>query len=237
MILTCPSCVTRYEVDGTQFPDSGRDVRCAKCGHVWHASPNDDEYAAPKAPAPEDYQQPIARDPEPQSRPGDDDDDLESQTIPSPTRSAPWYTTKPVLLAGSIGLVAVVLVIGVVASVYRREVVEAWPKTASLYSGLGVNVAPLGLKLGNTKTFAVPQNGQIVLTVTGAVTNVAGRELPVPQIRVGLVDRDKRELYHWTVAPKVMTLKPGQTTQFVTRLSNPPDGAANYEIRFAKAGE
>jgi len=96
---------------------------------------------------------------------------------------------------------------------------------------------PSGLKLGNTKTSEAPQNGRIVLTVSGAVTNVTGRELPVPQIRVGLVDHDKRELYHWTVAPQVMTLKPGQSTHFVTRLSNPPDGAASYEVRFAKAGE
>ncbi len=239
MILTCPSCVTRYEVDGTKFPPSGRDVRCAKCGHVWHALPNDEvipeSFAEP--PAPEVYQQPVSRDPEPQPRPAEDYYDEEQGFEPAAAQAQPWYARKTTLMAGWAGLAVVVLVIGFVASVYRREVVEVWPKTASLYSGLGVKVAPAGLKLGNTKTFEVPQNGQLVLTVTGAVTNVASRELPVPQIRVGLVDRDKRELYHWTVAPQVMTLKPGQSTRFVTRLSNPPDGAANYEIRFAKAGE
>ena len=36
MILTCPSCDTRYSVDGTKFPSQGRTVRCAKCGHSWH---------------------------------------------------------------------------------------------------------------------------------------------------------------------------------------------------------
>ncbi len=239
MILTCPSCVTRYEVDGTKFPPSGRDVRCAKCGHVWHALPNGEVIAAPppEPPAPEVYQQPYSRDPEPQSRPAAEEYYEEREAEPAVPGAGPWYTRKPALMAGWAGLAAVVLVIGLVASVYRREVVEVWPKTASLYSGLGVKIAPAGLKLGGTKTFAVPQNGQVVLTVTGAVTNVANRELPVPQIRVGLVDRDKRELYHWTVAPQAMTLKPGQSTRFVTRLSNPPDGAANYEIRFAKAGE
>jgi predicted Zn finger-like uncharacterized protein len=30
MILTCPSCVTRYSVDGAKFPAAGRQVRCAK---------------------------------------------------------------------------------------------------------------------------------------------------------------------------------------------------------------
>ncbi|MDR3526539.1 MAG: DUF3426 domain-containing protein [Rhizomicrobium sp.] len=238
MILTCPSCVTRYEVDGTKFPPSGRDVRCAKCGHVWHALPNDEVMPAPapEPPPAEDYQQPYSRDPEPQSGAAEDEYYEEREAEPVAPRAA-WYTRKPVLIAGWSGLVAVVLVIGLVASVYRREVVEVWPKTASLYSGLGVKLASAGLKIDNYKTFSVPQNGQIVLTVTGAVTNVANRELPVPQIRVGLVDREKRELYHWTVAPQVMTLKPGQSTRFVTRLSNPPDGAANYEIRFAKAGE
>ena len=36
MILTCPQCSTRYQVDGAKFPSTGRNVRCAKCGHVWH---------------------------------------------------------------------------------------------------------------------------------------------------------------------------------------------------------
>ena len=36
MILTCPSCGTRYSVDGAKFPAAGRTVRCAKCGHSWH---------------------------------------------------------------------------------------------------------------------------------------------------------------------------------------------------------
>src|SRR5258708_5032755 len=36
MILTCPQCATRYQVDANKFPASGRNVRCAKCGHVWH---------------------------------------------------------------------------------------------------------------------------------------------------------------------------------------------------------
>ena len=36
MILTCPQCATRYQVDGAKFPAAGRNVRCAKCSHVWH---------------------------------------------------------------------------------------------------------------------------------------------------------------------------------------------------------
>jgi hypothetical protein len=34
-----------------------------------------------------------------------------------------------------------------------------------------------------------------------------------------------------------MTLRAGQTSKFTTRLTNPPDGARHFELRFAKAGE
>ncbi len=42
MIITCPSCSTRYPVDAASFAPSGRKVRCAKCGHSWHQAPPTD---------------------------------------------------------------------------------------------------------------------------------------------------------------------------------------------------
>jgi len=39
MILTCPSCDTRYLTEDTSFGSEGRDVRCASCGHQWHQEP------------------------------------------------------------------------------------------------------------------------------------------------------------------------------------------------------
>src|SRR5512135_1482906 len=62
MILTCPQCATRYQVDADKFPPAGRNVRCAKCGHVWHQlgpAPEPDPDAEimvqepPRAPEPE----------------------------------------------------------------------------------------------------------------------------------------------------------------------------------------
>ncbi|GAA0550434.1 putative Zn finger-like uncharacterized protein [Rhizomicrobium palustre] len=247
MILTCPACTTRYEVDAAKFPAAGRNVRCVKCSHVWHAMPESEEdpdsiFAAPepvaRQPEPEptprgpQIRTPEIRDPEPQ----DDDAAGHDQASAAP-KAEPWYTKKTFVTAGWGALGVFVLLIGIVGVGFRHTVVDLWPKSASLYSHLGLKAAQAGLKLAETRTREAAQNGQVVLTVSGAVTNVTDRELPVPQIRVGLVDRDKRELYHWTVAPHVLVLKPGQSTQFETRLSNPPQGASNYEIRFAKAGE
>jgi len=40
MIIECPSCLTRYDTPA-QIPEEGRNVRCAKCEHVWLVSPDD----------------------------------------------------------------------------------------------------------------------------------------------------------------------------------------------------
>jgi predicted Zn finger-like uncharacterized protein len=247
MILTCPACQTRYQADAAKFPPQGRSVRCARCGEVWHASPEPWSESALEPPEPEpapapqsvfvataprreDYAQPAQRDPEPQDRAETD----AAIAAPAPAKRRPH---RWLIGTGWVALAGVVLLIGVIATVYRHQVVEAWPRSASVYSKLGMKVAANGLKIGNTKTSKDIRNGQLVLTVSGALTNLADRELPVPQLRIGLVDSDKHELYHWTVAPDVIVLKPGQSTRFVAKLSNPPEEAVNYQVEFAKAGE
>jgi len=39
MYITCPSCSTSYEVDGTQIGPKGRTVRCFNCQHSWQQYP------------------------------------------------------------------------------------------------------------------------------------------------------------------------------------------------------
>jgi len=51
MLISCPSCDTRFNVDPAAIGDAGRQVRCAKCAHVWHATlpgvdEEEEQYAA-----------------------------------------------------------------------------------------------------------------------------------------------------------------------------------------------
>ena len=39
MIVSCPSCATRYLIDPTALGGEGRTVRCAKCSHTWREQP------------------------------------------------------------------------------------------------------------------------------------------------------------------------------------------------------
>lgn len=61
MILTCPSCGTRYVVKDGAIPEGGRTVRCAQCKHSWHQDPEDqplgDEAVEPVQHLPEQGQE------------------------------------------------------------------------------------------------------------------------------------------------------------------------------------
>jgi predicted Zn finger-like uncharacterized protein len=241
MILTCPQCVTRYQTDAAKFQPSGRNVRCAKCGHVWFqdAPPAESEVASDIA---------VVEDaPPPASVPALEPAPQVQAFVPSPLTSRPRFVTVepprprwPALLmngAGWVGLVAIVLVIGWSALAYRQQIATLWPQSASLYAVLGMKTNATGLDIKDVSYHRGMENGQSVLSVTGVLANAGARELPVPQIRVALIDNDRRELYHWTFVPGVMTLRPGQTTTFRTRLANPPPGARQFELRFVKAGE
>jgi predicted Zn finger-like uncharacterized protein len=237
MILTCPACGTRYQADEAKFPPDGRMVRCAKCSHMWHQ-------AGPVA-APEPDFAIIAPEPAPSISPR-----AEPEPMFSPARNfaprppEPRVERAPIawgailaVAAGWIGLIAVVLVIGFAAVRYRQEIAMIWPQSAGVYSSLGLKVNNRGIDFAHVDYHRESEDGQVVLAVTGTIVNDGDRELPVPQsVRVTLSDTSNHELYHWNFTPNVQTLKPGQSSAFLTRLSSPPAAASHLEVRFSPNG-
>ena len=63
MIIACPSCGARFNLDSAKLLPAGRNVRCAKCEHRWRQMPEGYEDPAQIA-APEPLQ-PVAAPPEP----------------------------------------------------------------------------------------------------------------------------------------------------------------------------
>jgi predicted Zn finger-like uncharacterized protein len=245
MILTCPSCSTRYQADSARFARPGRNVRCAKCGHVWFQT-------APQAePEPEPVLELVAK-PEPLSAPGappppgPPSPSVESLVTPAQEEMAPARPKKPrrparrAALADAVAWAALILLaatIGWAAVQFRQTIVEFWPGVAPLYEAAGLAVQPEGIALTDIAYQHEVEDGQPVLAVTGKVRNVSDRELPVPVIRVMLSNEAKQEIYHWMFDAGVPSLKPGAESPFVTRLSSPPREARNLNIRFAEAGE
>jgi predicted Zn finger-like uncharacterized protein len=231
MILTCPNCETRYRADAAQFPAAGRRVRCAKCGHLWHHHLQDAETgsraaveAMAQGPAAADTRANAAVAGPPAAQMGAD------QSNKSPKRS---WAERLGVAAGWAGLFVMILLIGWIAFRFRQEVATLWPQSSSLYATFGIAVNAGGIEIDNVSYRRVNENGQVVLAVTGKLVNITSREVTVPPVRVALTDNDQRELYHWSFQPPQPVLKPGQSLNFLTRLTSPPPPPVHLQLRFA----
>ena len=227
MILTCPECRTRYQIDAANLPPAGRKVRCAKCGHLWHqAAPQRELEPAPGHEV-SGAVMAVASSAAPAR--------FERATInfTSAGRARRPWAERLGLVAGWSGFLAILLVAGWTGIRFRQEIVALWPQSSSLYELLGIAANANGIAIVDPAFRREVEDGQPVLAVTGRLINTTSHELGVPTIRVALIDRDERELCHWTFSPAQSTLQPGQSLKFFTRLSSPPAGARHLEMRFA----
>ena len=214
MILTCPSCSTRYLADPASLEPAGRMVRCANCGHSWFQKPPDDMPRSVAGGAAEGAG-PLASAQLGSRRGG-------QNAIPT---FVLWL-----VLAGA------VLGFGYFAYQYRVEIVRGWPQAATLYNLFGVEVNSAGLEFRDITYAFENQEGLSILAVRGTVVNVTDQPLPIPRVRISLLNDAGEELYGWTVVLTETRLEPGATTEFLTRLSSPPPGSTNIGVTFAEGG-
>jgi predicted Zn finger-like uncharacterized protein len=252
MILTCPQCATRYQVDGAKFPAAGRNVRCAKCGNLWHQlgpvpEPETERMVEESSPAqrPEPVSAPApAYEPAPvQPRvaafvpPATRDVVAESAELASPTRSRTSWLGRVALGAGWLLLAGLVLAIGWAAVNFRDSVAVWVPKTSSFYAAVGLKVNTRGMDLTDVTYRKRTEGGQSVLTVTGRIVNNSTHELTVPPVRVVLFDVDKRKLVAESFVASVLTLKSGGVSNFHARIASPPPDMNSLQVSFVRAGE
>ncbi len=224
MILTCPSCSTRYLSDPASFHPSGRMVRCANCGHSWFQKPSDD---MPKKVAGADS--PVSGGLDPMTRlprnPHGSRGRRFNLPIP-PSNIALWFL-----------LAVAVFGFGTIFYQYRLEIVRGWPQTASLYKLIGVDVNSVGIIFRDVSKDLETQESVSVLVVRGTLVNITDHDIPIPRVRINLRDEEAEELYHWTVVLPQTRLEAGASIEFVTSLSSPPVGTHDLEVRFAEDTE
>jgi len=243
MILTCPECATRYQIDPAQFPQEGRKVRCAKCSHVWFQA----------APAPEPEAEILREHTEEPAAQTEPEPVAPQRTAYAPAVASHYEETesyaveyeKPArrrslrglgLAFGWIFLALMVLAAGWVAVRFRQDIATLWPQSSSFYAAFGLHVNTRGIEISDKNARFETENGQSVLLISGDLVNITSHELTVPPIRVSLSDDDRHELYHWSFASAVPTLGPGKRVTFQTRLPSPPLAARHIELRFAEPG-
>jgi predicted Zn finger-like uncharacterized protein len=235
MILKCPSCETRYALDPAKLGDDGRRVKCARCGHIWFATPPEDAERVP--PPPEPPLEPAAEGAS--STPFGPAGLRADRSAPPPSRNLPAKRGPSIprsrALSAAAGLLILALLAGLVIG--RDQVAAAWPATEGVYQALGLDVAvpggPVpgaGLALIDVIPELTESEGERVLWVRGAITNPSDTPRTVPPFRVTLLNADREPLDSWSFEPEVDRLAPGEAATFATRRDDPDPAATEIEV-------
>jgi len=243
MILTCTSCSTRYYADDAAIGAAGRTVRCAACGFSWFAEPQLElRTHAVAGGAPEAFAEAApAREPLTRERV----ERLRRATeAPGPAPSAAakfraqqaermrkeraraalivWGATGAALAASATGMVA-----------FRQDVAELWPRSASAFAALGLDVNVYGLEFYDLAVERDFEGATPVLLVSGEVRNIGRDDKLVPPVRVSLRDSRSHEIFELVNAVTDQPIAAGAAIPFQIRVENPPADAVDLEATFA----
>jgi hypothetical protein len=98
----------------------------------------------------------------------------------------------------------------------------------------GIAGPPPGLTIGDLGYSFRDAAGERVLTVTGRIANVSGRDFTLPPVEAVLLDERDRELGRQLVPLPVSVLLAGAGTSFQTEVANPPLETRKLNLRFVR---
>lgn len=190
MILTCPACATRYLVDPAAIGSTGRQVRCARCGHSWS------QPAADQPPAQRDATAAAPPPPTDRARPIPPGSNLPAIRQERRSNWAGW-TALAIAIAG----------LGIAAVGGRERIVALWPPAKPAYQAVGLWREP---DIRVVPNFKVTEVGDKTVQIEIELVNHGNAPGTVPTLVVALRDDKERSISTWLVAPDDIPLKPGE---------------------------
>lgn len=217
MILSCPSCNSRFLVDPAAL-GAGRQVRCGRCRHDWFATP------------PEEPGSDVVLEPPPEPAP------LRPRPIPPGSNLPALSQPKRRRVGAIVGWVFFLLVAGAIgAAIYKRDVVMAqFPASTSVFELLGLAQEQQAvLRVEDIKLArATTSDGVPVLQIEGRIVNTGAAARTVPTLRGILQDSAEREVQSWTFSAPSSRLGAGESVGFRTEVRQPAAAAARVSIIF-----
>jgi predicted Zn finger-like uncharacterized protein len=231
MILTCPECATRYFVGDDQVGAAGRTVKCKACGHRWTAHPEPDLDLSISGEEGAVAVEPPTLKPEPAPL-----DALPGEELPKVFR-AKAQTERRVREAATTGIVwagmtAMLIVLGIAAFVMRDSVVQVWPKAASAYAAVGIEVNRIGLEVEDIRFEPALQDGHAALSVSGVIRNIRGEPVTAPPLQISLINKQDKRVMAKIAQAADPVIPAGETRHFAVVLLDPPKTAAFIEVGF-----
>lgn len=225
MILTCPSCSSRYHVDAAAFQQKARKVRCANCGHRWKAEPPVDE------PQSADLELAPAAKPEEKVRAAATAAAPKSMRRPAAgPESVSRASSSPVGWLLGVGVIVLLLVSTIIG---RNGIVGKFPATAAVYQSVGLSVdQDFGLEFKDVTLDWQRDGGAFVLVVEGEIVNLSEVDQVIPPVRMAILDSDGEELQHEYFELEESEISAGNRINFSGRLVDPIDQGENFRLTF-----
>lgn len=228
MIVSCPSCTTRYDL-GPHIGQEAFGVTCRRCEHQWTEYP----VIEMKALSPSRALQIIEHEPEP---------DLDIARLVEAAKSARINFTakrkKRIRKAtGWVSFAACAALPFIFVVLAPEATVLAAPISIKAYQKLNWTVNVYGLDIRRVEQQNKDVDGQHILQVKGEISNATNEVRKIPSLRFALNDAEGKELYTWTLDSTARPLRAGETTSFSTKIAAPPELAKNLQIRFAHSSE
>lgn len=139
---------------------------------------------------------------------------------------AVWGATGAAVAASATGMV-----------LFRQDVAEIWPRSASAFAALGLDVNVYGLEFYDLSVERAFDGPTPVLLVSGEVRNIGRDEKSVPPVRISLRDSNSREVFQLVNAVTEQPVAAGAAVPFQIRVENPPAEAVDLEATFASFSE
>jgi len=229
MIISCPSCTTRYNFPEERLSSDSMAISCAACGHSWVESRAIEivDVSPRKVPAVIEH--------------GFEPDSEVKRLVEASRIAREAFAVKRRQRLGRLRgwaiLGACVLAPVAAAASFPEAVVGIAPVTVRAYDAMGYSVNIYGLEVRRVEQQYAIVDGVRVLTIKGEVSNVSNSIQKIPWLRFGLKDGQQSEVYNWTLDTGARPLRAGESTNFVTRVASPPETAKNLQIRFAHRDE
>ncbi|MEP3889445.1 MAG: DUF3426 domain-containing protein [Hellea sp.] len=247
MILTCPECSTRYLTKENAIGPNGRTVRCAKCDTTWFVASEADELALQDNQTPVEDIVPVAA-------------GIAAGTSPDRGFTQNGPAAAPSQLGGqpgahvvmrdkvdqerrrrrltSVGLIwavplALLFIAAVLGYVFRQNIVNGIPQTATIYKSLGIDVSLSGLNIEDPIVRSALVDGKPVLVVNGAVRNITAQSQDIPMVELTLHSKDGEPLVTWLVDVNKASLGKNERVTFISEYPNPPVDAVKLRYKFA----
>jgi predicted Zn finger-like uncharacterized protein len=229
MIISCPSCTTRYNFPEERLSSDSMAISCAACGHSWVESRAIEivDISPRKVPAVIEH--------------GFEPDSEVKRLVEASRRAREAFAVKRRQRLGRLRgwaiLGASLLAPVAAAASFPEAVVGIAPVTVRAYNAVGYRVNIYGLEVRRVEQQYAVVDGVRVLTIKGEVSNVSNSTQKMPWLRFGIKDGQQLEVYNWTLDTGARPLRAGESTNFVTRVASPPETAKNLQIRFAHRDE